>query len=81
VPRLPPEAVRSIGNAAGAGAVLALLSLDMRRRARELARRIRYIELSARADFSARFVREMAFPHQSPAYPRGAPISPLNCKL
>lgn len=62
VPPLPPEAVRSVGNAAGTGAVLALLSRDMRKRAEGLARRIRYIELSARADFSARFVRGMAFP-------------------
>ena len=73
VPLLPPDAVRSIGNAAGAGAVLALLSLEMRQRAWELARRIRYIELSARADFNARFVREMAFPHLPAGNPSFAP--------
>lgn len=62
VPPLPPDRVVGIGNAAGAGAVLALLSLDVRGRARELARRIEYIELSARPDFNEEFVRAMSFP-------------------
>jgi len=62
VPPLPPERVVGMGNAAGAGAVLALLSVDLRRRAQELARRIEYIELSARPDFNDHFVRAMTFP-------------------
>ena len=62
VPPLPPERVVGMGNAAGAGAVLALLSVDLRRRAQELARRIEYIELSARPDFNEEFVKAMTFP-------------------
>jgi len=62
LPRLPPERVIGLGNAAGAGAVLALLSLPMRRRAQEVARQIRYIELSAHPEFREAFVRAMAFP-------------------
>ncbi len=62
IPRLPLERVISLGNAAGAGAVQALLSLSMRRRAQELAHRIRYIELSAHPGFQEAFIRAMAFP-------------------
>lgn len=62
VPRMPLERVIGLGNAAGAGAVQALLSLPMRRRARELARRIRYVELSAHPEFKEAFIRAMSFP-------------------
>lgn len=62
IPRMPLERVLGLGNAAGAGAVQALLSLPMRRRAWELARRIRYIELSAHPKFKEAFLRAMAFP-------------------
>ncbi len=62
IPRMPLERVIGLGNAAGAGAVQALLSLPMRRRARELARRIRYIELSAHSEFREAFLRAMSFP-------------------
>lgn len=62
IPRMPLERVIGLGNAAGAGAVQALLSLSMRRRARELARRIRYIELSAHPGFREAFIRAMSFP-------------------
>ncbi|MGC9024535.1 MAG: ASKHA domain-containing protein, partial [Chloroflexia bacterium] len=64
LPRLPPERVIGLGNAAGAGAVQALLSLPRRRQARELARRIRYIELSAHPGFQEAFIRAMSFPEE-----------------
>jgi uncharacterized 2Fe-2S/4Fe-4S cluster protein (DUF4445 family) len=62
VPRLPLERIVGVGNAAGSGAILALLSLDMRRQAQEVARRITYIELSARPEFNQEFVQGMSFP-------------------
>jgi len=51
------DRVIGIGNAAGAGAILALLSKDMRRQAEEIARKVEYIELSARPDFEEEFMR------------------------
>ena len=57
VPPVPVECIRSIGNAAGDGARLALLNRRHRRRAVALARRIEVLELSGRADFNDRFIQ------------------------
>ena len=55
---LPPvglERIRQVGNAAGTGARLALISMEQRTLAAETARRVGYIELSALRDFSRLF--------------------------
>ncbi len=51
-----------IGNAAGAGAIRALVNVNERQRARMVAKATRYVELSARADFNDRFVKHLPFP-------------------
>jgi uncharacterized 2Fe-2S/4Fe-4S cluster protein (DUF4445 family) len=56
VPPVPVEHVRSIGNAAGDGARMALFNRHHRSRAVSLARRIEVLELSGRADFQDLFV-------------------------
>lgn len=56
------DKARGIGNAAGAGAVRALVNLDERSRAQEIANSVRYIELSARPDFNERFVACLSLP-------------------
>jgi uncharacterized 2Fe-2S/4Fe-4S cluster protein (DUF4445 family) len=56
VPSLPVERIRSIGNAAGDGARMALLNRRHRQRAITLARRMAVLELSGRADFNELFV-------------------------
>lgn len=53
--------VRQVGNAAGAGARLALANQAQAARAGALAKAMRYIELSRRADFSALFIDNMLF--------------------
>jgi uncharacterized 2Fe-2S/4Fe-4S cluster protein (DUF4445 family) len=61
---LPPisvEKIHSIGNAAGDGAKLALISQTERKRAAMLAREIQYIELSTRMDFMEKFTDNMFF--------------------
>jgi uncharacterized 2Fe-2S/4Fe-4S cluster protein (DUF4445 family) len=60
VPPIAVERVRSIGNAAGDGARMALFNRAHRRRAAALARRLRVLELSGRADFQQRFVAHTA---------------------
>ena len=60
VPPIPVERVRSIGNAAGDGARMALFNRGHRRRAGTLARRLRVLELSGRADFQELFVAHTA---------------------
>jgi len=60
VPPVPVERIRSIGNAAGDGARMALFSRSHRRRAAALAKRLRVLELSTRADFQDLFVTHTA---------------------
>lgn len=59
----PLERIKSIGNAAGMGATLCLLSKTERERAKKLSRDIGYVELSARKDFQQEFMDAMFFPH------------------
>lgn len=61
---LIPEGVpaRSVGNASLLGAQKALLSRDFRRTLEHLARRVEYIELSARRDFEEAFCEGLVLP-------------------
>jgi uncharacterized 2Fe-2S/4Fe-4S cluster protein (DUF4445 family) len=57
LPRLPLERFHQVGNAAGMGALMALLSSSRRREAQILASRIRYVELAGSPQFSKAFVQ------------------------
>jgi len=62
---LPPvelHRVLSLGNAASTGAGMMLLSVDERRRAELLAKRIEYVELAGDQAFRDLFVDSLAFP-------------------
>jgi uncharacterized 2Fe-2S/4Fe-4S cluster protein (DUF4445 family) len=61
-PGVEKDRVAGVGNAAGAGAIMALVSRSQRMRARTLARRMHYLELSAHSRFSDAFVDGMGFP-------------------
>ena len=56
VPRVPVEAIHTIGNAAGDGARMALFNARHRRRALSLARQMRVLELTGRPEFQDLFV-------------------------
>ncbi len=56
LPRVPRERVLQVGNAAGTGARLALISRHQRARAGEIADRVRYLELAR----TPRFMRNFA---------------------
>jgi uncharacterized 2Fe-2S/4Fe-4S cluster protein (DUF4445 family) len=62
VPALPLSRIHAVGNAAGAGAVLALASTDEREKATRVARGARHVELSSRPDFQTQFMETMLFP-------------------
>jgi len=68
IPPYPLERIRPVGNAAGEGAKMALLSKEARKEASRIARAARYVELASRPDFQDRFVESMAFPR------RGNPV-------
>ncbi|MBM2832130.1 MAG: ferredoxin (4Fe-4S iron-sulfur cluster binding protein) [Dehalococcoidia bacterium] len=57
LPALPLNRFEQVGNAAGTGARLILVSLSKRAEARAMPPRITYIELSAHANFTETFVR------------------------
>ena len=58
---LKREQVVPIGNAAGAGASMALLSLEEWEKMRRLAAETSHVELSAHPDFQEAFINEMSF--------------------
>jgi uncharacterized 2Fe-2S/4Fe-4S cluster protein (DUF4445 family) len=62
LPNVPLEKVVQVGNAAGTGARLALISRPMRRRAAEIAGRVRYIELARAPRFMRNFAEGMMLP-------------------
>ncbi|MBP2672797.1 MAG: ferredoxin [candidate division NC10 bacterium] len=60
---IPMERIQGVGNAAGQGSRMTLLSRSIRRRAEALARRVDYFELSKHPSFEDIFVESLAFPH------------------
>ena len=62
LPDLPSHKFRQVGNAAGVGARLALLSRAQRAKAVEIARRARYLELTLLPDFGYRFALATRLP-------------------
>ncbi|MDQ4078619.1 MAG: ASKHA domain-containing protein, partial [Chloroflexota bacterium] len=62
VPPVPVERIKAVGNAAGEGAKMALLSFREREVARSLPTIVEYHELSGRADFNDSFISVLQFP-------------------
>jgi len=69
VPDVPVDRVRSVGNAAGAGAVRALLSAQQRREIEATVRDVTKIETAIEPRFQELFVDAMGFPHTTAATP------------
>jgi uncharacterized 2Fe-2S/4Fe-4S cluster protein (DUF4445 family) len=59
LPRLPMDCFQQVGNAAGMGAKLALISRSKRAEAQEIARRVGYIELATEPRFMHIFTQAM----------------------
>jgi uncharacterized 2Fe-2S/4Fe-4S cluster protein (DUF4445 family) len=66
-PDVPIGRIKSIGNGAGFGARLALLSRAKSAEAERITRRIRYVELSAEKDFQQEFLKALNLPHAEPS--------------
>ncbi|MFN8597527.1 MAG: ASKHA domain-containing protein [Anaerolineae bacterium] len=67
LPRLPNARYLQVGNAAGVGAKMALLSLKERQRAQQIMRRTGYIELTTQDGFNSRFAMSMLLPKNNPS--------------
>jgi len=61
LPNLPIEKIKAIGNAAGDGAKMVLLSAKERQKATDFAKRSEHLELSTRSDFQEEFVMALGF--------------------
>ncbi len=55
--------IEVVANAAGRGAILALLDGKIRHGAIEIANRVRFIELAEEPDFQTEYISGMNFPH------------------
>lgn len=64
LPNIPIEKIDTVGNAAGDGAKMILLSHVERKKAQDLASHSDHIELSTRADFQDEFVDALSFEPQ-----------------
>jgi uncharacterized 2Fe-2S/4Fe-4S cluster protein (DUF4445 family) len=62
VPPVDVDRILSVGNTAGEGAKMALLSFRERQVAFDLPQKIEYVELSGRSDFNDSFVSVLKFP-------------------
>mgnify|MGYP000470466106 CR=1 FL=1 len=79
VPDCPVDRVRSVGNAAGAGAVRALLSVAARREMESAVRGVEKIETATEPEFQAEFIAAMAFPHATCGSARTIPSISTGC--
>ena len=68
VPDCELASISSVGNAAGAGARLALLSRKKRNEIQNLVEKIEKIETAVEPKFQEHFVEAMAFPHKTNPY-------------
>jgi uncharacterized 2Fe-2S/4Fe-4S cluster protein (DUF4445 family) len=62
LPELTPKDIEGVGNAAGAGAILTLFDKRFAKKAKELSRSTRVLDLSTHPDFQDTFINSLAFP-------------------
>jgi uncharacterized 2Fe-2S/4Fe-4S cluster protein (DUF4445 family) len=70
IPDCDLEAVSAAGNAAGAGAIVALLSNTARRDVERLVEKVEKIETATEPRFQEHFVAALGIPHKTADYPR-----------
>ncbi len=76
IPDAPLENVYAVGNAAGDGARIALLNLEKRREAAEVARQVRRYELPTDPAFQNQFMLALNFPHMTEPFAHIAHLIP-----
>ncbi len=66
LPDLPLDRFEQVGNAAGTGVQLALLSYPLRQQARSLVSCSRHLELANSSEFTSAFMQHISFPEREP---------------
>ena len=69
IPDCNQDQVKAVGNAAGTGAVIALLSSQARKEIQGVVDEIEKVETATEPDFQKHFVEAMAIPHLTAEYP------------
>ena len=64
IPDVSRDLIEVVGNAAGVGAVMALVSTEERARAEEISRKVEYVELVADPSFKDELRDSLYFPHR-----------------
>ena len=64
IPKVDPQIIHTIGNAASTGASMVLLAKGYWKLANELANSIEHVELSTRPDFNEYFIENLNFPQE-----------------
>jgi uncharacterized 2Fe-2S/4Fe-4S cluster protein (DUF4445 family) len=77
IPDCQLDRVTAVGNAAGDGARIALLSVEQRREAARLARWVKHVQTAVAAEFQNEFVAALALPHKRDAFPHLADRLPV----
>ncbi|TDH35772.1 DUF4445 domain-containing protein [Pseudohoeflea suaedae] len=77
IPDCDLDKVKAVGNAAGAGARMALLNRNHRREIEDTVRRIEKIETALEPKFQEHFVSAMALPNKLDAFPKLASVVKL----
>jgi len=62
IPNIPLERIKPVGNAAGEGAKISLMSNEKRIEENILIKKIDYIELASENNFNEEFVKSLRFP-------------------
>ncbi len=70
IPDCDIDRVSAAGNAAGAGALIALVDAASRREIQEIVRSVEKVETAVEPRFQEHFVEAMAFPHTTAPYPQ-----------
>ena len=65
LPDVPPSKVKFVGNAAGSGAIMSLISKKEREKAKEIAKRTKYVELAIDPSFHMELAASMYLPHKN----------------
>ncbi|HKZ93805.1 MAG TPA: ASKHA domain-containing protein [Candidatus Bathyarchaeia archaeon] len=62
-PEISIEKIHFVGNTAGTGARMCLASKEMRERAEEISKRVKYFELAADPEFQSEYINSTYLPH------------------
>lgn len=65
LPDVPSSKVKFVGNAAGSGAIMSLISKKEREKAKEIAKRTKYVELAIDPSFHMELAASMYLPHKN----------------